>query len=309
MKSLKYLPILLLGLLILQSCENTSQPRFEGDTYSVAGLLVANQAISLEHPVYVTRSSAIEDFDPLQLFVFDAEVLIRDLDTEAEFQLQPALDEMKVKYIDPEAHVIQPEHRYRIEVRVPGYAPLIWAETTVPPSVQLLPDPWGTDPAGTGYSFDPASANATPFSAVDSQYPVVLNTGAVSGDFNFFGQIYCLEDFSTDLEFTTTVLGIEHPDESLREVYEAGGAFRRITFLYPFTTQTLPGYEGNFLVLDDYAFSFVLYGRYSVSAYIVDDNYYRYTYMQDGYLHGGIHNALGYFGAASGGVMYIKIVK
>ena len=31
--------------------------------------------------------------------------------------------------------------------------------------------------------------------------------------------------------------------------------------------------------------------------------------MEEGYLHGGIHNALGYFGSASGVDMFARIVK
>jgi hypothetical protein len=46
-----------------------------------------------------------------------------------------------------------------------------------------------------------------------------------------------------------------------------------------------------------------------VTAYVIDDNYYYYKFMTDGYLHGGVVNALGCFGSKSGGTMFTKIVK
>ena len=46
---------------------------------------MADKPVSLSYPIYITRSSSIEQFDPLELFVWDAEVLIKDLDTEKLF--------------------------------------------------------------------------------------------------------------------------------------------------------------------------------------------------------------------------------
>lgn len=301
------IPVLL--ALLLAACDNTSEPRFDGDVYTVAGLIYAGLPVSVEHPIYVTRSSEIEDFNPAGIFVADAVVSIRDLDTGQVINLEPTLHEFKVKYQDPLAAPIQANHRYRIEVTVPGYDKLIWAETTVPPAVNLLTDPYGNNPAGTGYSLDPNTANTTPFTAIDSQYPIVLDTGNAAGNYNFFGETWCLEEFSTDLEFTTPALGITNVTENLRDVYNAGGAFRRVQFLYRFESGPHPGIAGNSLVFGDYGFAFVLYGRYRVSAYLVDDNFYSYTYRDEGYLNGGVNNALGYFGSASGGEMYIEIVK
>ena len=140
------LSIMLLSCLFIFSCDNTSGPRFQGEVFTVAGLLMADKPISLSNPVYVTRSSSIEEFDPLQLFVWDAEVLIKDLDTQETFSLTPSLHEFKIKYIDLAEHIIQPEHRYRLEVQIPDRASLIWAETTVPQRVELKPDPYGTNP-------------------------------------------------------------------------------------------------------------------------------------------------------------------
>ena len=61
--------------------------------------------------------------------------------------------------------------------------------------------------------------------------------------------------------------------------------------------------------LNNYSTAFIFYGKYRVRVWVIDDNYYRFNYMLDGYLYGGIHNALGYFGSASGGELYARITK
>jgi hypothetical protein len=309
---MKYASYILLAALavMLASCEFTSKPRFEGDVYSISGLLYAGSPVSLEHPVFVTRSSSLQQFNPLQIFVADASITVRDLDTQSSFNLEPALHEFQIKYIDPDSTLIVAEHSYRIEVTIPGYDSLIWAETTVPRSVQLVPDLYQNHPEGQGYSLDPDTPNTLAYSQIDTSYPIVLDTGGVQGAYNFMGEFFCREEFSTELEFTTPVFGIEHPSEDLEEVYYAGGeSIRRIRFLGRFSSLPQPGIDGNYLLINSYSQAFVFFGRYRVSAYIIDDNYYSYTYQQEGYLHGGVHNGLGYFGSASGGVMYARIVR
>ncbi len=303
--------ILLLPLLaiLLSSCENTSGPRFEGDVFTVAGLLMAGQPVSFDYPVYVTRSSAIEDFDPQEIFVYDATVTIRDLDTGLEIPLTPALHEFKFKYIDTAQNIIQPQHRYRIEVEVPGADSLIWAETTVPPCLTGEPDPYGTNPPGIGYSLDPDTQNEIPWARIDSDFPAIASTGEVAGNFYLMAETFCLEPFSLDLEYTSDFLPVSHPDSSLAEGYNAGRPPRRLTFMYRFSSTPLPGLTGNYIVLDNYATSVVFFGRYRLRLQLVDDNYFNYNSIDEGYLHGGIHNALGYFGSASGVNMYARIVK
>lgn len=304
----RLLPILLLAL-TLASCENTSGPRFEGEVFTVAGLLMAGQPVSFDYPIYVTRSSAIEDFNLQEIFVYDATVTIRDLDTGLEFPLTPALHEFKFKYIDTAQNIIQPEHRYRIEVLAPGADSLIWAETTVPPCLTGEPDPYGTNPPGSGYSLDPETQNEIPWARIDSDFPAIASTGDAAGNFNLMAETFCLEPFSTDLEFTSEFLPNAHPDSSLAEGYNAGRPPRRLSFMYRFSTSPLPGLPGNYIVLNNYATAIVFYGRYRVRLQLVDDNYFNYNFIDEGYLHGGIHNALGYFGSASGTEMFARIVR
>lgn len=298
----------LLGLL-MASCENTSGPRFEGNVFTVAGLLMAGKPISYEYPVYVTRSAAIENFNPAEIFVYDAEVTIRDLDSGLEFQLTPALFQFKFIYVDMAENIIQPEHRYRIEVLAPGADSLIWAETTVPPCLTAEPDPYGTNSPGIGYSLDPGTPNVIPFARIDDDFPAYANTGAAAGSLNLMTETFCLEPFSTDLEYAAPFLQGMHPDSTMAAGYNAGSPPRRISILYRFQSEPLPGLPDNYIKLTNYSTAFVFYGRYRLRLQIVDENFFNYNYMDEGYLQGGIHNALGYFGSASGMNMYTRITK
>jgi hypothetical protein len=309
MKNLLIIPLLAL-LLLVASCDITSPPRFEGDVYALAGLLIANASIDLEYPIYLTRSASVNSFDPLDLFVGDATITVQDMAKGELFTLQPALHEFMVKYIDPAENIILAGHTYRVEVTIPGYDKTIWAETTVPQPVTLVPDLNGNHPSGTGYSTDPDTENTTQFSVIDPDYPIVLGTGDNAGAFNFWAEVYCREPFSTDLEFTNPILGITNPDESLEPIYNSTGQSpRRVLFTGVFQAQQQPGAQGNYLSLTDFSTAIAFYGRYRFTAYVVDDNYYRYTYTPEGYLYGGVHNGLGYLGSASGGRLYTRVVK
>ncbi len=312
MKHLRYLIILPTVLIILSGCSDFTAPeRFDGETYAVTGLLIAGQPIGLERPIYVTRSTTIEDFQYLELFVADAEVKIIDLNTRAEFQLFPALHEFKIKYIDPNDNIIQPDHTYRLEVIIPGYEKLIWAETTVPSQVTLTPDFYGWNVSGQGFSLQ----NLEPypeitFDTVESRYPLALETGTFTGTLNLFAEMYCLEEFSTSLEFTTPVFGQTNPDTTMvTTYYSSGEGVRRIQFLGKYTSVPHQQPAGNYMMIKDYRQVFIFFGRYRVTLYSCDDNFYRYKYSPEGYFHGGIKNALGYFGSASGGTMFTRIVK
>lgn len=308
-KNICYLLSLLL-LIALTGCDNFTAPeRFDGDVYVLAGLLYAGETISPEHPIYLTRSSSLSQFNPLELFVTDAVITITDSGTKEQFTLTciPDLTEFKYKYIDLDEHIIQPEHTYSIEVSIPGREEKITATTTVPFATQVIPDIYNN---GNAFSFTEDTMNDMPYGQIDQLYPLTLDTGVHQSAFNFMGEFYCLEEFSTDLEFTTPVFGATHADTSMVDAYYEGGeSIRRIKFIGRYASQPQPGLQGNYLVVKDYKQAFVFYGRYRVSIYIADDNYYRYTYMPEGYLYGGIHGGLGYFGSVSGGRMFCKVVK
>ncbi|MDI3504676.1 MAG: hypothetical protein PWP64_1612 [Candidatus Cloacimonadota bacterium] len=309
----KFLWIFAIALICLSACDDfTSSPRFEGDVYTLAALLKAGKPISISDPVYITKSSLISEFDPYEMFISEAEVKITEKQSNTSWYLEPQVDleEMKLKWIDPDAHIIQAEHDYQISITIPGYDPVISAETRVPPVVEVVPDFYGYNIASEGYSFSPEDQSGEYYDQIDVRYPIALNTKDREDSFNLFAEIFCLEEFSTDLEYTTAVLGMTHVTEDMESsYYSSGESLRRILFLGRFDSIPQDGEEDNFILVKDYRQGFIFYGKYRVSVYVTDDNHYRYHYMPEGYLHGGVQNALGYFGSASGGVMYIEVLK
>lgn len=287
----------------------TAPPRFEGDVFVLAGVLYAGSPIDARHPIYITKSASIEQFNALDLFVFNAQITITDLDANHSFNLTgvPDFEQFKFYYIDPGGHLIQAGHTYAIEVIIPGTEQKLSAETSVPLQAELLPDFYNH---GGGYSLDETQMNQLIYQDLDSSYPLVLDTKDAGGAYPIIGEFYCLEEFSTSLEFTTPVMGIQYADAHLEEAYNApGGSLRRIIFMGRYMSQNQPGMDGNYLLIKDYKQAMVFYGRYQISLHIVDNNYYNYSFMPEGYLYGGVKGGLGYFGSASGGTMYGQIVK
>ena len=93
---------------------------------------------------------------------------------------------------------------------------------------------------GTGYSVDPNTENTMPFSLIDSHYPVFASTGANAGKFNLMAEFYCLEPFSTDLEFTSGIDADGASRLSLADSYNAGQPPRRLSIMYRFVSAPCP---------------------------------------------------------------------
>jgi hypothetical protein len=312
--------ILVFSLLFLAACSDFTAPeRFKTDQYTLSGILVAGIPISVENPVIVGKSVDIHDLNSPDMFVPNAIVNITESYLGAEittFGLMPfsfvipnTSDTVTV-YIDPVGHVIQPEHTYHIEVVIPGYPKTISAETTVPKIAQLVPDFHHLNVPGYGYTTTYSdSLPVIPYHRIDLDYPVALQLDGIQS-VNTLVELYCLEPFSTELEFTTTFLGQSNPPASMESNYYAtsGETIRRINFMARLLSSQFD--DGNYyLLLQDYKQGFIFYGRYMVTANIIDDNYYYYKFMSEGYMHGGVVNAFGCFGSRSGGTLYTKIVK
>jgi len=313
---MKYILLMLISLSALVSCSDLTSPaRFEGDVYSIVGMIVAGKPIDRDNPIFVTRSASLDNFDPMQLFVDDAAVQIKDVnDPAVDYTLTLDMNITFYRDQNETQHIIQAGHTYRIEVTVPGYNKTISAETTVPHAATLVPDYYQWDVEGEGFTLDKDNITDIEYETINQRYPLALETGNYAGGHNLYAEVYCLEDFSTDLEFTNPVFGQTNADETMESNYNSSGeTVRRILIVGRFTSLPHNGEEGNvlvnYLLVKDYKSAFVFFGKYRVKVYSVDDNFYRYTYMPDGYFHGGVKNGLGYFGSATGGVMYGRIVK
>lgn len=321
--------IVIIGLLLTSCSDFVSPKRYTATHYSLNALLKSGTSISQENPVYIGKSVSLSQLNEPDMFVLDASVIVKEYQKNpapasadnpydiltGQFNLELGLHQMDSLmfvpcYFDPNSNIIKPDYKYSIEVVIPGYAPVITAETIVPKTAELIPNFNYTPPAGQGYTTNPADTTFhIPYPEVDRHYPVTVKVDGYQ-NINYLVELYCMEEFSTDLEFTTVFFGQEHPTEDLESNYyqASGETIRKINIMSKFISKQHT--DGNWYVsLTDYRQGFVFYGKYKVTAYILDDNYYKYKFMPEGYYYGGVKNALGCFGSASGGVMYANITK
>jgi hypothetical protein len=310
--------------ILLTSCTDFVSPkRFTEPHYTVNALLKSGTSISQENPVSICK---VPGLNLSEVFVLDAIVTIK------EYQKNPAtnnydiltkqfnltlglnpVDAMFVPcYFDPANNLIQSGFKYHIDVTIPGYDKIISADTIVPEAAELVPNFNYTPTAGQGYTTDPADTLASiPFSQVDLNYPVSVKLVGADRQqtVNFIVELYCREEFSTQLEYTTAFMGLEHPTEADEDnYYSSGDTIRRFMIMSKFISKQHT--DGKWYVSwTDYRQAFGFYGKYRVTALVLDENYWNYRSKPEGYYYGGVKNAFGCFGSASGGVMYTKIVK
>lgn len=316
----KILLLIIPLLLVLTACSDfTSPKRFTESQYTLSAVLTAGTYISLENPVIIGKSVNLADLNSPDMFISNAQVNITELYQGAEVTtfglfpyhiVLPNTADTVTLYIDTMQHIIQPGHTYHVEVTIPGYAKTIMADTVVPEAVELEPDFNHLNNPAQGYTTVYSdSLPVMPYDRINLDYPLALR---VDGEqtVNTLFELYCLEEFSTDLEFTTSFLGQEHPPSSLESNYYAssGETIRRINFMARMVSKMADSGK-YYILLQDYRQGFVFFGRYRVTASVIDDNYYYYKFMTDGYLHGGVVNGIGCFGSRAGGTLYTRIVK
>jgi len=311
--------------MLLTSCSDFVSPeRFTDSQYTVNALLKSGTSISVENPVSICK---VPGLNLPEVFVLDAVVTVKEYQKNSvtnsfdiltkEFDLSLGMHPLNSFgvvpcYYDPANNLIQPDYKYHIKVMIPGYDKVISADTIVPKAAQLVPNFNYTPPAGQGYVTDSADTETSiPYSEINKNYPVSVKLSGADAQqsVRYIVEVYCMEEFSTALEYTTVFMGFEHPTEADEDNYlSSGDTIRRFMIMSKFISRQHT--DGNWYVSwTDYSQAFVFYGKYRVTALVLDDNYFNYRSMPEGYNHGGVQNALGCFGSASGGVMYTKIVK
>lgn len=146
------------------------------------------------------------------------------------------------------------------------------------------------------------------YELINDDYPVFCrfdNDDVVYSYYNF----YCMEDFSTDLEFTVPFMDYTHLEEEDEGAYNnpMEKNFRESNMLWRYIPQH---FVDDYILLNDYyANGFTFYGKYRLTIYSVDLNFYTYKYHSESYFHGGINGGIGYFGTVSGEDYYTEVVK
>jgi hypothetical protein len=324
-----FITIILLSIFLTSCTDFVSGERFTQAHYTLNALLKSGTTITQENPVIICKMVNLSQLNEPDMYISEATVIIREFQKNPaspesapvydiltkQFALQQGLhqlDSLRIIpcFYDPAGNLIQPDYKYHIEINIPGYDKVISADTIVPKAAQLVPNFNYTPPAGQGFTTDPAdTVSSIPYPLVDQHYPVTIKVDGYQS-INYMVELYCREEFSTDLEFTTVFMGQEHPTQDVESNYyqASGETIRRINIMANFVSRQHT--DGNWYVsLTDYRQAFVFYGRYQITAYVLDDNYFKYKYMPEGYYYGGVKNAFGCFGSAGGGTMYTKIIR
>lgn len=315
---MKYIIIITaIAMLILTACEdNTSGVRYENDSYLILiGSLRDGEPVGPENPVFLGQTIPADGGNLADMTLPEtADVVIHDLSNDQSYPLIPfgvvpdtlSGDSLYV-YFDPNfmdsgnALIPQPGVTYRIEAVTPTDS--VWAETTMPARITLEEN--------AGYTFEfPQNDAGFPtmsYEVINQEHPLMIHSDS-GEEHRMLFRFYCLEEFEDQPEYINKIL--DQPDSPEEpEQYEDpyNGSPRKIRWYNLYKPR--PDNGGYVIREAGYKSAFVFYGKYKVSVFSIDENYYKYLYKSEGYDWGGIHNGKGYFGSMSGQEMYTKIIE
>ncbi|MCD4818786.1 MAG: DUF4249 domain-containing protein [Candidatus Cloacimonetes bacterium] len=303
--------ILILGLvLLLISCDDlTSGKRFTEQYYTLTGLLIEGETVSTENYIFLGRTIEAEGGNLSDIYIDDAQVkLINQTLNDTiflTFFYEVSIETFKFGYYDAaEQMIINAGHSYRIEAEIPeqdGSNGFVWSETTIPSEIILNPD------NDESFTDNPELIFPTlSYETANTEHPLTIQASSIDVISLLF-QFYCLEDYK-DAIFVHDFHGSEeHPETPEDYEHPQTGMPRKIKWFFKYQ----PEFVNNAYYIYDrgYRSNLVFYGRYEIKVLSIDENYYQYLYKVDGYKYGGIQNGYGYFGSASGGKLYTKVVN
>jgi len=309
MKYSKY--IIIIVIILITACDLTSPERFERDELVIAGYLQAGKPVSIDNPIFIGKTVSTEGGNFEDVFIDSAFVTIENIDEVITDTLQFGFSEFKIGYYNDDL-VIKAGNTYKIMVETEIDSMLIYAYafTTVPDSIYLDLD--YNDLVTVEYGFADEYDEILPqipYDEIEDNFPVYSRYDDGSVVYTYYNY-YCLEEFSTDLEFTEPIMGYEHLEEDDEESYNSplSRNMRESSMIWRY--QPLQDDEGNWYLLEEtYDGGFSYYGRYRLTIYSVDQNFYTYKYHSESHLYGGIVGGIGYFGSVSGEDFYTKVTK
>ncbi len=309
----RLIPILIL-IAFIAGCDLTSDDRWNDNIVVITGNLPAGGYVDEMHPITIGRAVEADGGSVDDLYADDAEVKLINVTRQDTISLQynvhfTADQEMKIGYIDAGLEMqIHYGETYRLEALVDSM--FAYGETTVPDEVETNVDVNGNQTLTRGYTttyMEPLPEIV--YDLCDEQFPVEITT---SNDETHYVRYlhYCLEDFSTEIEYTIQFAGREHLEEDDEDYWDPviGSGMRQNSW----TSRYSPVLKdnGDYSIYDDfYASGFSFYGRYRFDIIIMDENYYMYKTVPEGFIHGGIHGGVGYFGSSIVNTYYTNIVK
>jgi hypothetical protein len=302
---------MMLSIIFIPACELTSPQRFDGEQLVIAGYLQAGKTVSLENPIFIGKTVSAEGGNFLDVFLDDALVTIENVSLAHKDTLQFGISENSIGFYN-ENLMINAGDSYKIEVEavIDSAVVYAWGITTVPDSIYLDLDYYGlaTDEYGYAEEFS-ESLPKIPYDEIEDNFPVYSRYKDGSVIFSYYNY-YCLEEFSTSLEFTNPIMGYDHLEEDDEESYNSPLSYNMRESSSIWRYQPQQDEQNNWYLLEKtYDGGFQYFARYRLTIYSVDINFYTYKYHSESYMYGGIKEGIGYFGSVSGEDFYTEIVK
>jgi hypothetical protein len=304
--------ITLLIILCIFGCDSpTSGPRFETEQYVITGLLHENQPLTLDEPIFVGKTVDLTAGNLNELVIMDADVTITHLQSNQQWPLafgmgQDAKGAPLVGYYDPTATLLpQQGQSYRIMAYIPqddGSLDSVYAQTRIPEHIEFELDEsvFTADTLATGWP-------QLVYETANTEHPLHIRVPDDQSMRMYFS-FYCLEEWY-NAYFTIDNLPEEKPES--HEDYDdpITGQPRMVSYFSLFSGELDP-VSGSYYIHDrGYKSNLLFFGRYRISVFHVDENYYRYLYKPEGYNFGGVEQGIGYFGSRSGQSIYTRVIE
>ncbi len=309
----RIIPILML-VVFIAGCNLTSGDRWGNNTVVIAGALPAGGYVDEMHPIVIGKAIKADGGDISDLVSDDAIVKLINVTRQDTISLQfylgfTADNNVKYGYIDAGLEMlVNYGETYRIEASVDSS--FAYGETIVPLEVSVNVDALGNQSETRGYSTilsDPLPEIV--YDQCDDDFPIEITTEDSQTQYVRYLH-YCLEEFSTDIEYTLQILGMDHLEEEDEDNWDPviGSGIRENSWTSRYTP--IMSNDGEYIIIDDfYASGFSFYGRYKFDIIIMDRNYYMYKTVPEGFINGGINGGVGYFGSCIVNTYYTNIVK
>jgi hypothetical protein len=240
---------------------------------SVFGYLYVGEAITEENALRISEVRPIDDYyDPAEAAISGAVVTLQKHGGAPDTlpMVRPGY------YANPEV-VIDSQTSYDLRVLIPGRAPI--SATTATPTAFVTHREPRVLPGSMRIGDIPDSFTIA-LSCENPEQMLLLD-------------VYCQENWQ-DARYIDPPGSHDHPDDY--DEYGKNNGEPRHNFGY-FRFKNLEK-EGDDRLVNFYDAMMVFYGRYTVTLLAMDDNYYRYLYLDHPEENGGIVGGIGVFGSA-----------
>ncbi len=292
-----------LSLLLITACAKDPTNINTKYKYSVYAYLKAGEILTADNPVYIKKviSPQSPDMNP----TVENAVAYIAYKTPEGLSLQISLKHIgDGKYIFESGDIefvnymaetgFLPNVTYNLVVDIQGE--IITAKTTIP---DIHPNDIFSDSLST------TPMIKTPVSIANNETninnAIRINCPPDSTK-QIYVETYCLEPW-TNAWYVDVYGGIEKPEKETEYEDPVTHQPRKIAF----TQKYLPIPGMNQIVISNYSYLFVFYGDYRLTCYVIDDNYYTYSYKPQGWEHGGIVGGYGVFGSIAGKQFYVHV--